>query len=126
MRHNSSFPSRGGDGKSAEVKAQKGAYHGEAVIDGLGGRPRVLVQLKSHVVSQGPFIHLGQRWRSGSPPPAGEVQQIVGIRAQGSRREIAQHLRVEELVAGADFFSVRIMQTIRTAAGGRGWGVSQM
>ena len=81
------------------MKAQQGTYHREAMIDGLGGRPRMLVQLKPHIVSQGRFIDLRQRECSGAPPPAGEVQQIIGISAQRARRELTKQLGIQKIVA---------------------------
>ena len=97
--------------------------HTQAMIHGLGSGLGLLVQLIAGVVQQGRFGN----FRQGPvfPPPAGEVEQIVSVSAQGTRGELAHTLGVEKGVGPCDFLRLLIEQSIGTSASQRGRSVEQ-
>jgi len=50
--------------------------------------------------------------------PTGEVQQVIGVSAERTRRELAHALGVEKGVGPGDLLPLRIEQAIGRSAGG--------
>jgi hypothetical protein len=55
----------------------------------------MLLELMADIVDEGGLAHLGERW-AWRFEPAGEVEQIIGVSAQRTQRELPDALSVEE------------------------------
>jgi hypothetical protein len=83
-------------------------HNTEAMVHGLRRGLGLLVELMADVFQQSRFGNLSQGLRRLLPPPAGEVQQVVSISAQRTRRELADALGIEEVVGPGDLVALLI------------------
>ena len=101
-------------------------HHGEPAIHGRRRRLWLLVELRADVFEEGGIVDFGQgQWEQPLGPPAGEVQQVKSVGAQGTQRELANALRVEECIGPSDLLAVLIEQAIRGDAGQNGRSIDQ-
>jgi hypothetical protein len=100
------------------MEAIQTAHHAQAVIDGGGSRFGFTIELAADIVEQARLLELGQR-TARRLQPASEMQQVISVRAQGARRELAKPLSIEEIVGPGDFPIVLVEEPIRGGAGGR-------
>jgi hypothetical protein len=72
--------------------------------------------LLTHVVQQSGLADLRQRpgWVL---KPAGEVQQVIGVGPQGTQRQLADALGIEERIGPGDFLPLLVEQAIGGSAG---------
>ena len=87
------------------------------MIHGLRGGLGLLVELVTDIVEQGGLADLGQRpgWVL---KPAGEVEQVIGVGSQGTQRQLADALGIEEGIGPGDFLPLLVEQAIGGSAGG--------
>ena len=79
-----------------------------------------LVELIADIIEQSGFIDVEQSRRRMLQAPACEVQEIIGIGAQGTEGKLANALRIEEVIGPGDFLPLVIDQAIGRSAGGGG------
>jgi len=92
--------------------------HAQAVVKGLGHGLELVVPLVAEILEQDRFIDLGERTRGTGKPPAGEVEEIVGIGAHRTQRKATRPLRVQELIEQWDLAALLVGDAIRRDAGG--------
>ena len=110
---------RAGGKISAGVEALAATDHAQTMIDRWWGGFRMPLELMADIVDERGFGHLGE----GSAPrfkPAGEVEQVIGVSAEGGEGELAEALGVEEGIRPIQLALVLILQAIRGSAGGHG------
>jgi hypothetical protein len=113
----------GGD-FAAIVEAIQAVDDGQPAIHRRRCRRRLLVELRANVVDEAGFVDFRQRHgqrRLG--PPAGEVQQVIGVGAQGTEGELANALGIEEGVSPSDLLAVFLQQAIGGNAGQNGGSI---
>src|SRR6266511_6369089 len=99
------------------MKAIHRADHTQMMIDCLGGRRGIFVELIANVIEQSRFIDVENSRGRMLLMPAREVQEIIGIGAQGTERKLANTLGIEEAIGPRDFLPLGIDQTIGGMAG---------
>ena len=82
------------------------------MIYGLRSRLGLLVQLMADIVEQCGLGDFGKSLGL-ALPPTGEVQQVIGVSAQRTRRQLAKMLGIEKVVGPGDLAAVLIEQAIR-------------
>jgi hypothetical protein len=71
-------------GSIGELVAEGAIGDGDAVIDGRGGRPRLLTGLEAHIIEErglGKVAFSNLAGVMNTLPPANKVQQAVGVSA---------------------------------------------
>src|SRR6266567_2295947 len=89
----------------------------QTMIHGLRRGLGLLVELMTDVVEQCGLGDFGQRLGR-LLEPAGEVQQVIGVSAERTQRELANALSIEKGVGPGHLLSLRIEQAIGGGAGG--------
>jgi len=74
--------------------------------------------LVAQIVEDRGFVDRGEGPRRIRKPPAGKVQAIVSVGAQGAKRETTNVLRIEKLVDQAGFPALFVDHTIGGQTGG--------
>jgi hypothetical protein len=78
----------------------------------------LVVPLGAEIIEQDRLVDLGKGARGVGEPPAGEVEEIVGISAHRVQRKAARPLRVQELIEEWDLAALLVGDPIRRDAGG--------
>src|ERR1035441_7810775 len=100
--------------------------HGQAMIYGLRRGLRLLIELVTDVVEQGGLGDLRQRQRQRRfAPPAGEVQQVISVSAQGTQGQLANALTIEEGISPSELLALLIEQAIGRNTGQNGGSMDQ-
>ena len=100
------------------MEAIQRAQYAQTVIDGRGSRFGFMIELAADIVEQTSLIELGQR-TARRLQPAGEMQQVICVSAQGAWRELAKPLSIEEIVGPGKFAILIVEEAIRRGTGGR-------
>src|SRR6516164_4686398 len=101
------------------MKAIAAVHRGQTMIHGLWGWLPILLQLVADIVDDRRLGDGGKRPMLRFEP-AGEVEQVVGVDAQRTRRELAEALSIEESIGPVEFSSLVMEHTIGGGAGGHG------
>jgi hypothetical protein len=72
----------------------------------------------AEILEQDRFIHLGERTRGMGEPPAGEVEEVVGISAHRAQGQAARPLCVEEFIKPRDLAALLVGDPIRRDTAG--------
>ena len=102
------------------VETVQTAQHTQAMIHGLRCGWRLPVQLMTDVFEQDGIGDLQGNFEGRLLSPAGEVQQIVGVDAEGTERQLSHALGIEKGVGPIDFVGMLVEQTIGANAGALG------
>ena len=86
------------------------------MIYGLRRGLWLLVQLMTDIVQQRGLGDLGKSLGLALKPTS-EVQQVIGVGAQRTRRQLAKMLGIEKVVDPGDLMALLIEQAIGTSAG---------
>src|ERR1700680_1621114 len=100
------------------MEAIETVQHAETVIDGRGRGLGQLIELVADIFEQERLVDLGQRV-SREVLPAGQVQQVIAVRAQGAQGELAQSLGVEKGVGPGELAVLLVEQSIGGDTGRR-------
>jgi len=76
----------------------------ETMVDGRRGRWGLLIELKTNVVEEEGLVELGKGMLC-LVEPARQVQQIIGVSAQGAGGELANALGIEKGVSPGELGS---------------------
>ena len=107
------------------MKATQTAQHNQAMVDGLGSGLGLFIELIANISEQRRFLDVERVGYGMGYAPACEMQQIIGIGAQGTERELAQALGIEKGIGPSDFLPLVRGQTVRREAGRRGRGMEE-
>src|SRR5260370_2971152 len=99
------------------MKTIQRAEHGQTMINGLRGGWGLFIELVAHIMEQSRFLHLQQSVGGMLLAPTCEVQEIISKDAQGTERELANTLRIQELIGPGDFLSPVVDQAVEGGAG---------
>ncbi len=111
---------------AAIVEAIDAVHDGQPSIHGCRGGRRLLIELIADIVEQGSFVDFRQsQWEQPLGTPAREVQQVIRVGAQGTERELADALGIEEGIGPGDLLAVLIEQAIGRHAGRNGRAIDQ-
>src|SRR6266852_5608920 len=58
--------------------------------------------------------------------PPSEMQEIISISAQGTKRELANALGIQEVIGPGDFVLLVVDQAVGRSAGGKGRSMNQL
>jgi len=100
----------------SEVESIQTTDHGQAMIHGSRSRLGLLTQLMTDIIQQGGLGDFRKSLGLALKPPS-EVQQVIGIGAEGARRQLTKMLGVEEVVGPGNLLVLIIEQAIRTGSG---------
>src|SRR5271165_4986049 len=116
----------GGGNLLSVMESVQTTNHGQAMIYRLRRGLRILIELVTDVVEQRGLGDLRQRqWQRRFAPPAGEVQQVISISAQGAQGQLANALTIEESISPSDLLALLIEQAIGRNTGQNGGPVDQ-
>src|SRR5215472_10724021 len=96
------------------------------MVESLRRRLGLVVPLVAQIIEQGRFVDLSEGTRGMGEPPAGEVEEIVGVSAHGARRKAARSLCVEEFIEPRDLTVPLVDDAVGRDAGGRSPTVQKM
>src|SRR6516165_1611036 len=109
----------GGGNLLPSVKAIAATQCAQAMIHGSWAGPGILLELMTNVVDERGLGDLCKRPMLRFEP-AGEVEQVVGVDANRSWRELPEALSVEESIRPVEFLSLLVAYAIRGGAGRHG------
>jgi hypothetical protein len=85
-----------------------------------------VVALVAKIIEQARLVELGEGTRGIREPPAGEVEEIVGVSTHRTQRQAARPLCVQEFIEPGDLAALLVHDAIGRDAGGCGRTVQEM